>query len=417
MKICHNQPHLVPPMRLVVYDDIPPSPTPKSTSHISQFMSRGRSLASRASDRASLHARKRSSSRPTISAPTSFRRVDPPRRRLEAFRPLELSIYQEGNRLSDLPEFDAAEFNAIGEIRLPPKALIRARSEDIMARSPSFTLPRKPAASMVDSRALGYWQPSSPQLPSDQERPQSPDERNLLWNSLPGLPVESGLSPVSENMSTPWPKLAPHAPTNDTVLTFPIPSDESTPRNGSFYDRALSQTPPSRFAHPEPLRSHSIVVDDFSVPPSTPPNRVTQWLSNHSPSPSASTSIPNTPPTYNNLAATKRFQIYNPPSTPPRTSHSHTHIRTRTASISTVSSTTLFSRADSLSSLTSMTTTPTLKSSRTRPVIHQRMDSLPPANQSGPEEDAPALPERSALREPFVTPRQSLEQPRVGVAF
>lgn len=429
MKICHNQPHLIPPMRLVVYEDIPPSPIPKSASRVSQLVSRGRSLASRGSDRASLTVRKRSSSRPTISAPTSFRRVDPPRRRLEPFRPLELSIYRDGNRLSDLPEFDAIDFNAIGEIQMPQKAHLRAKSEDFMARSPSYTIARKPAASLVDGRALGYWQQSSPQLTGERdfERPRGPSEErglSIVWNSLPGLPSDSRLSPVSEVENIPGPswstsKRHPQPPStiNDTDLTdltdltFPLHSGESTPSSRSFLDRTLNSTlnssrsPPSRFAHPEPLRSHSIYTDEFSFPPSTPPNRVTQWLSHHTPS--QSTSDSSNLPTYN--AAAKRSHFYNLTSSPPRSSHNHA--RTRTTSISTVSST-VFSRADSFSSMTSMATAPTLKSSRTRPAVQQRGDSLPPSR-SG--KDALMVPEH-AITETVVAPRER-EQPHVGVAF
>lgn len=108
MKICHSQPHLVPPMRLVLYDELP---SPASVSRISSFpswMAEGRNRYSKLSSRASLSYRRKSTttSRLRISAPSDFRRVNPPSARVGQFNPLELSIYKAENRLSDLPTFD-----------------------------------------------------------------------------------------------------------------------------------------------------------------------------------------------------------------------------------------------------------------------------------------------------------------------
>src|SRR4051794_18819445 len=107
MKIYHNQPHLVPPMKLVFYDDMPSTPQPPPPSHLSQLVTHGRNLASRASERASFSVRTRRSARPSISGPLPVEVMDdlPPRRRYQ-YRPLELSIYLPENRLSDLPDFN-----------------------------------------------------------------------------------------------------------------------------------------------------------------------------------------------------------------------------------------------------------------------------------------------------------------------
>src|SRR5271163_1300380 len=123
MKICHNQPHLVPPMKLVFYDDMPATPQPPPSSQLSQLVAQGRNLASRASGRASLSVRKKPSSRPSISGPLPTDGL--PFRRRNQYRPLELSIYLPDNRLSDLPDFNVADFDDLGEIQLPANALTR----------------------------------------------------------------------------------------------------------------------------------------------------------------------------------------------------------------------------------------------------------------------------------------------------
>ena len=98
--------------------------------------------------------------RPTISAPSDFRRVGTghtsPVRRTGAFRPLQLSIYEPGNRLSDLPQFceDGAEDDTeeVEGLMRPPQALVKSRSDPTLLRnaSTSFSIPRRP----VGSRSL-----------------------------------------------------------------------------------------------------------------------------------------------------------------------------------------------------------------------------------------------------------------------
>lgn len=158
MQVCHSQPHLVPPMKLVFYGDLP-SPggiTPsKSSPSLPPWMHETRSLASRASQRASvLLARKKTQTRPTIGAPTDFRRVNPPTRRRTSFRPLELSIYSPGNRLSDLPEFSHFDMDRPGAPSPLPKALISPLNSAGHLRRDSgpFQLARKPVGSALSRR-------------------------------------------------------------------------------------------------------------------------------------------------------------------------------------------------------------------------------------------------------------------------
>lgn len=154
MMICHSsQPHLVPPMKLVFYDDLPSPGSPQRSSTLPSWIVEGKSLASRASNSASLNIRRKSTTRPTISAPMDFRRVEPPQIRLEPpFRPLELSIHTPGNRLSDLPEFENFQ---LPEDRLPsppPRALSPTFESSSSSRhqrhqSAPFQFPRKPVGS------------------------------------------------------------------------------------------------------------------------------------------------------------------------------------------------------------------------------------------------------------------------------
>lgn len=107
----------------------------------------------------SFTSRRSASRRPTIGAPSQFRRVQSghisPPRRSPAFRPLQLSIYLPGNELPDLPIFwkDGAE--EVEEVMLekPAQALLESRSDSVLLRHPSssFSIPRKPVPSRTSS--------------------------------------------------------------------------------------------------------------------------------------------------------------------------------------------------------------------------------------------------------------------------
>lgn len=148
MKICHTQPHLVPPMKLVFYDDLPSPGLAPQSSNLSHWVAEGRNLASRASNRASINTLwRRPSRKPTISQPSDFRRVNPPPARLDNFRPLELSIYRPGSQLPELPTFGDFDLEGLEEPK-EPKPPPRARSPGARHRSQSsFQLPRKPVGS------------------------------------------------------------------------------------------------------------------------------------------------------------------------------------------------------------------------------------------------------------------------------
>ncbi|EED13206.1 conserved hypothetical protein [Talaromyces stipitatus ATCC 10500] len=159
MEICHSQPHLVPPMKLVFYGDLP-SPgghnqSRSTPSLLPPWVQETRNLASRASQSASvLLTRKKTQSRPIIGAPTDFRRVEPLPRRRASFRPLELSIYLPGNRLSDLPEFGRFDLDTPGQPSPPAKALMSPfdSSGHIRRDSGPFQFSRKPVGSAPSRR-------------------------------------------------------------------------------------------------------------------------------------------------------------------------------------------------------------------------------------------------------------------------
>lgn len=151
MKILYQQPHLVPPMKLTVYDDLPSTPGLRPPSVMSRVVSQGRTLASKASERTTSTLRKRPGRR-RIGAPQPM--TDTAENSF-AYRPLELSIYLPSNRLSDLPEFDAASFLDDGTLKLPPKAILRtAKSEEALTSINRVPSTRR-VASMCGDLHLG----------------------------------------------------------------------------------------------------------------------------------------------------------------------------------------------------------------------------------------------------------------------
>ncbi|KAL2861090.1 uncharacterized protein BJX67DRAFT_315285 [Aspergillus lucknowensis] len=155
MQICHSQPHLVPPMKLVVYDELPSPGPPRASSFPTWVMEESRNLASRASSRASMSFRRKSTAPVRISAPTDFRRVTTLPNISTGFRPLELNFESPANRLPDLPSFSeyGAQENEQAPLVRPPRALSFMTDFSYQTRprthrpSSSFHLPRKPVGS------------------------------------------------------------------------------------------------------------------------------------------------------------------------------------------------------------------------------------------------------------------------------
>jgi hypothetical protein len=357
MKVSHNQPHLVPPMKLVFYDEMPNSPglRPSSARRMSHWVSQGRELASKASDRASLTI-KRKLSKQTIRTPLTILKVDDPPLRRHNFRPLELSIYLPGNRLSDLPGFENINFTDEGEIQVPPKALIRSRSEDILQSFPKIT--DRPIPSMVGERQLDYWQPR-PSSAVSQRPPSSCEALNshpVRWTSFPGLPPQTEatikpLSPMAEVEETS--PIIPNAVDN-VVLEFPpVQEEEQLHRPTEPVVTSTIQNPLTiQVPYKQPHRPNPARLNSFTT------TRISQWLSRSSLSTTTRTAA---------SLDTPRPQFYQCALSPPpnQNQNSFSHSRSRSFSVSTLASS-IGSPTESLASMTSMTTAPTVQSPRSR---------------------------------------------------
>ncbi|KAF6224559.1 hypothetical protein HO173_013026 [Letharia columbiana] len=167
-EVCHEQPtpHHPPEYNLDQAHATPRSSYQQSTSHRplsslrqSAWLSESRLRTSRSLSRMSFTSRRSAPRRPTIGAPSEFRRVQSgrvsPLRRSPAFRPLQLSIYLPGNELPDLPIFweDGADKVEDVTVERPVQALVKSRSDSMLLRHPSssFSIPRKPVPSRTSS--------------------------------------------------------------------------------------------------------------------------------------------------------------------------------------------------------------------------------------------------------------------------
>ncbi|OJJ47226.1 hypothetical protein ASPZODRAFT_15904 [Penicilliopsis zonata CBS 506.65] len=350
MLVCHNQPHLVPPMRLVVYDSLPNSPmSPQRTPVFPSWVTEGKDRISRASSRATFPFKRRSTpvSQLRISAPTDFRHVyhsfapaeqfEQPRQQ-GRFQPLQLKIHRPGNRLSELPTFENFGLDDMASLPTPPPTVISPTSETPSFWRQSSQLARKRVGSgarpSLSLRTMGQVlsrqhqqnqdhlsdpfiphfslrSPSSTAL-SEQETVSSPN-RYLLGSIINHSPVSS--CPTNQRRTAEAPPPVVSRPSADIYLLDrplpPVPTEDHEP-----------STRPSTS---EPLLSASCP----STPPRSPPSsRVAQWLFANK----------------NNSS---------PHSTPPR-KDSSLHSRSRTLSGSTTSST-----------MTCVKTTPSLYSAIT----------------------------------------------------
>jgi len=156
-----EQPTLQPPPAYVHENErsISQSYHRPSTSHRhSTWLAEGRSIASSSLSRMSFTSSRRTR-RPTIGAPTDFKKVlsgrISPIRRTQAYRPLQLSIYLPGNELPELPIFwdDDEDVDEDAGLKRPTQALVKSRSEPMLLRRPSssFSIPRKPVPSRSSS--------------------------------------------------------------------------------------------------------------------------------------------------------------------------------------------------------------------------------------------------------------------------
>ena len=169
-EVCHEQPRSCTPPTYNVDKPLPsiknrsPSALPRPlTSHRVSISS----TTFRPLSRMSFMSSRSTARRPSIGAPSDFRKVQSgrisPNRKPPTFRPLQLSIYLPGNELPDLPVFweDGArskgeEVPEVPGLERPTQALIKSRSDPMLLRRPSstFSIPRKPVASRASSVTL-----------------------------------------------------------------------------------------------------------------------------------------------------------------------------------------------------------------------------------------------------------------------
>lgn len=257
MTICYDQPQPVPMPRAEA-----PRPRPSTShsmrSHVSQWYTNGRDMASRASSRTSQYTltkprKSHSRARPRISRPMDVRQEEGfdgtkdiqsmldeapmPIRRRRSFRPLELSIYLPDNRLSDLPDFSEAEWEEMTGLKMPAQVKVRDRDSRTNSTTsdpatPSYIIPRK-AVGSLSRRTSVQSQVSLQSRPPSETPPFVLPERTSRTESL--------FSPTGS-------------------LRRSLTSGASTPTGRMLsQSRMRSQTAPSR---PASLRSRKMEIDE-----------------------------------------------------------------------------------------------------------------------------------------------------------
>lgn len=303
--------------------------------------------------------------------------------RRRSFRPLELSIYLPNNRLSDLPEFDAVSFSDGGEIKLPPRALLRARSAEMVPRElPDTIVPLKPA-SMFERRSSRLRRDTVVSSVAE-SRPSSSYEalhsHPVSWYTLPGgephidmtlRPQNSVtvLSPMQEEFTPP----CTAGLINDLVSDFPKIEASREKANSTFFN---PPAPSPKVHKADQLGPFELSASPISSPqlktvpcycPTTNQKRVSQWLGNRSHSGSISTIASHTTSSSFAEHRRKRSQFYmlsasqsSPPQ--PLRSSKPSHRRTVTASTTASTAASVLSYSD----VESMTTAPTVTDIQSR---------------------------------------------------
>ena len=224
MQICYSQPQLVP-QPCAERQHHQHSASQNMSQHVSQWVSHSRSLAARASSRASvatLTRPRRSQSRPSIGRPTDFRHfggvdglqsmIDDaamPVHRRRSFRPLELSIYLPDGcgRLSPLPDFEGDETWTAepAELEMPAQALVRvrdSRTNSLSSNASTFLIQRKPVGS--GSRRSSLYSQRSASFSGHERRLSGTTVATMATPTMPYVFEESNTSTkTSLDRSTP----------------------------------------------------------------------------------------------------------------------------------------------------------------------------------------------------------------------
>ena len=222
------------PQSQPVYNNNDEPSTFRNSYSSSPWLTDHRSIASRAASRASFVSRcSKAHRRPTISAPTDFKRVQSgrisPVRRTITFRPLQLSIYLPGNELPDLPNFWRYDGEENEVLERPAQALVKSRSEPLLLRNPprSFSIPRKPVASRTSSLDASRFSIDSRMTLGDismQPRSRSIDHmRSGSIESRPSFATTQSTRNFLEAFDTPLPSVSPAALRVNSGPELPYP--------------------------------------------------------------------------------------------------------------------------------------------------------------------------------------------------
>jgi hypothetical protein len=303
MTVCHTQPHLVPPMKLVVYDDLPSPTIPdQHRNSLSSWINEGRHFASRASTRASISMKRQSTPLKTplkISAPSDFRRVQSFQPAPSTkYQPLDLRIHRSGNRLSDLPSFESFQLKDGKHKTLPapPRALTVSTGVRDRRCQTAFVVTRKPVGSQK-RRSLGNLEPLLAKQPVRITSALIPHFSTvtpveIFFNAAQaasphGISVSEG---NSLTLNTPWPSQGKDSESWDkapqTPTTFKGMSTDSTETSPSKYSPTIKDSPSTASSRTTPsqlssLRRPSIPFPETKFKPTeyySLSNRVTQWM-------------------------------------------------------------------------------------------------------------------------------------------
>ncbi|KAL2851999.1 hypothetical protein BJY01DRAFT_104438 [Aspergillus pseudoustus] len=292
MQICHAQPHLVPPMKLTVYDDLPSPGPPRASSFPTWVMEEGRNFASRASSRASMSLRRKSTAPMRIGAPTDFRRVTTLPDISPGFRPLQLNFESPANPLPELPLFsDYGVEQQQAPLARPPKALSLMTEFSYQTRprthrpTSSFILPRKPVGSGSRRSSLATLE-----LLMERQVPVTHPLIPHFSKRASTASVATGLAASSFTSPPTWPEpivdkpqLRKNDPPRDIHDTS-APSAPRTPRMATPPDKTLppipsnNPSPPGRFFYEPPATPDTEPIESTPNPSPFRSSRVTQWL-------------------------------------------------------------------------------------------------------------------------------------------
>lgn len=349
MRICHSQPHLVPPMH-VSLDGHSKQDRPLRAS-LPSWTVEGRDRVSKASIQTGMSRKPTAPLR--ISAPSDFRKVESffmPKQ--EPYSPLELSIHTSTNRLSSLPNFEDFQLQEpqARPIAPPPRVLTHSQFSCSRSYRPgvSYQFRRKPVRSGSLQSSLAVEQYIGPQLPVSSPLiphfstriPTSIALSDSAWTHAPSRPVSDNGTQLAA-LNREQPRTPQKTPPPTVPKTPTAPRTPSAPRTPPTSKAPATSKPPERPLPPVPS---STSPTNPRQPPRTPEHRrtpssksgrITQWLMTTNKTPS-------------------------PYSTPPNPTKDTSHIRSRTRALSTSTV------ASTLSNWTAgLRTTPSLSSNVT----------------------------------------------------